>query len=84
MCQLVQQSCYGKYPQNGDRPLSRLWGQRPQNEVFISMTATDDSCPYDGEKSITGTSTENFQKSYLFTKCFLYTLFLQFTSESQF
>ena len=51
----VQQRHYGKYPQNGERPMSCLWGCRPQNEVFISMAATDDPCPYHGEKSIMST-----------------------------
>lgn len=68
--QLVQQSCYGKYPQNGDRSLSHPWGQRPQNVVFVSMTATDYSCPYDGEKSIIGTFTENTQKASFLQKVF--------------
>lgn len=70
MCQLVQQSCYGKYPQNGGRPLTHLWGQRPQNEVFISMIATADFCPYDGEKSVIDTFTENSQEATFLQKVF--------------
>lgn len=70
MCQLVEQSCYGKYPQNGDRPLSCFWAQRPQNKVFIGMIATDDSCLCDGEESITDSSTENSQKAVFLKQVF--------------
>lgn len=75
----VQQRRYGKYPQNGDRPsdsslcfgsMSCLWGWRRQNEVVISMAATDDPCPYHGEKSIMDTSIENFQITFFFYKRF--------------
>lgn len=54
-----QQRHYGQYPQNGDRPMSCLWEWRPQNEVFISIAATDDPQPYHVEITVMGISTEN-------------------------
>lgn len=81
----VQQRHYRKYPQNGDRTsdsslcfssVSCLWRWRPQNEVFISMAATDYSCPYHGEKFIMDTSVENFLISGFFYKDFLYSCLL--------
>lgn len=65
VCQLE-----GKKPQNGYRPMSCLWGWRPQNEVFRSMVATPDPCPYHGEKSIWALLLKTFTYIYIyFSSC---------------